>query len=84
MASNTTPGQTGLPGFLLIGYTAHPSISVAPAFQGGAARRRLAAFLAAVRAAARSTPPHHREPHYPPRRTAFVEDAAMAREMHRL
>jgi hypothetical protein len=53
---------------------------VAPAFARGAARRRLAALLAA----ARSTHAEKYQPYYPPRRAAFVEDAAMAREMNRL
>lgn len=88
MASNASPRRaglcTGLLGFLLIANTATPSISVAPPFTRGAPKRRFAALVAAVRAAARSTPPEKNEPYYPPRRTAFVEEAAMAREMYRL
>lgn len=88
MASNTSPRRaglhTGLLGFLLIAHTVQPSISVAPPFTRGVAKRRFAALLAAVRAATRSTPPEKNEPYYPPRRTAFVEEAAMAREMYRL
>ncbi|QNJ95175.1 hypothetical protein HZU40_13585 [Mycolicibacterium fluoranthenivorans] len=80
MASNTSPRRVGLFGFLLTGHTVRPSISVAPACARGAARRRLAALLAAVR----STPAEKYQPYYPPRRAAFVEDAAMAREMNRL
>ena len=47
-------------------------------------RDRLVAVLAAVRAAARDPHPATTEPFHPPRRPAFVEDAAMAREMFRL
>ncbi len=80
MASNTSPRRVGLFGFLPMGHTVRPGISGAPAVARGAARRRLAAVLVAVR----NTPTERHQPYYPPRRAAFVEDAAMAREMHRL
>lgn len=84
MASNTSPRRAGLCtgqlGFLLIA----PGISVAAPYARGATKRRLAAVLAAVRSVARSTPAEKNESYYPPRRTAFVEEAAMAREMYRL
>jgi hypothetical protein len=88
MASNTSPGRaglrTGLLGFVLIAHTLRPNISVAPPFRRGAVRRHWTAVLESVRAAARTTPPEKKEPFYPPRRTAFVEEAAMSREMYRL
>lgn len=88
MASNTSPRRpglcTGALGFLLVAHTVQPSISVAPPFARGAVKRRFAALVAAVRAATRSTPAEKNEPYYPPQRTAFVEEAAMAREMYRL
>ncbi|MCV7358813.1 hypothetical protein [Mycolicibacterium fluoranthenivorans] len=80
MASNTSPRRVGLLRFLLMGHTVAPGISMAPAVARGAARRRLAAVLVAVR----NTPAEKYLPYYPPRRAAFVEDAAMAREMYRL
>jgi hypothetical protein len=47
-------------------------------------RDRLMAVLAAVRTAMHHTPAATKAPYHPPRRAAFVEDAAMAREMLRL
>ena len=86
MACNINPSRAGMLGVLLIAHTARPGMSVAAPLPGIGLRRRISAFLTGIRAATRSTSRQTREkePFYPPPRTAFVEEAAMAREMYRL
>lgn len=60
------------------------AITLIPYARRGSPRDRLIAVLTAVRAAARHTHRPTNDAHHPPRRPAFVEDAAMAREMFRL
>lgn len=60
------------------------TILLIPYARRGFLHDRLTAVLAAVRAVARHPHRPTEEPYRPPRRPAFVEDAAMAREMLRL